>query len=34
VFGNLVGCALGGAAAWWFARDRQPKLDPPPPRPM
>ena len=34
VFGNLVGCALGGVTAWWLARDRQPKIDPPPSRPM
>lgn len=24
VFGNLVGCALGGIAGWWFGRDKNP----------
>ena len=22
IFGNLVGCAVGGIAGWWFSRDR------------
>jgi len=24
IFGNLVGCAVGGIAGWWFSRDRPP----------
>lgn len=34
IFGNLVGCALGGVTAWWFARDKPPKADPPSPQPL
>lgn len=22
IFGNFVGCALGGLAGWWFGRDK------------
>src|SRR3569832_823942 len=23
IFGNLVGCAVGGLAGWWFGREKQ-----------
>lgn len=29
IFGNLIGCAVGGIAGWWFSHDRHSAADRP-----
>lgn len=33
IFGNLVGCVLGGFAGWWFGRDQPTVTTDHPPQP-